>query len=114
MHQQSRPISPASFVDNLTHEQKVQLRGILNTLCKFIGPKSLIEEDGLSFHVGPQTKCEIKFKGPVTIDEWDALLAHIAFYKTWYKDADKNDIRAPTADQIADAVMRALSEEVAP
>jgi hypothetical protein len=37
-------------------------------------------------HIGPGSIAKITFEGPVGADEWDALLAHIAFYKQWYKD----------------------------
>lgn len=39
-----------------------------------------------TIHVGPTTIAKLKFEGPIGADEWDALLAHIAFYKQWYKD----------------------------
>lgn len=39
-----------------------------------------------TIHIGPGSICKINFEGPVGGDEWDALLAHIAFYKQWYKD----------------------------
>lgn len=39
-----------------------------------------------TIHVGPATIAKLTFAGPVGADEWDALLAHIAFYKQWYKD----------------------------
>lgn len=39
-----------------------------------------------TIHVGPTTIVKLKFEGPIGADEWDALLAHIAFYKQWYKD----------------------------
>lgn len=39
-----------------------------------------------TIHIGPGTKASLTFHGPVGADEWDALLAHIAFYKQWYKD----------------------------
>lgn len=39
-----------------------------------------------NIHIGPGTTVSISFRGPVGADEWDALLAHIAFYKQWYKD----------------------------
>ncbi|MEZ0062691.1 hypothetical protein ABIF26_008251 [Bradyrhizobium elkanii] len=39
-----------------------------------------------TIHVGPGSIARLSFSGPIGADEWDALLAHIAFYKQWYKD----------------------------
>lgn len=39
-----------------------------------------------TIHVGPMTIAKLTFDGPLGADEWDSLLAHIAFYKQWYKD----------------------------
>lgn len=45
-----------------------------------------------TIHVGPQTIVRMTFTGPVGADEWDSLLAHIAFYKQWYKDAPTTNL----------------------
>lgn len=39
-----------------------------------------------TIHIGPGSIARLSFSGPIGADEWDALLAHIAFYKQWYKD----------------------------
>jgi len=39
-----------------------------------------------TIHVGPGSIAKLSFEGPIGSDEWDALLAHIAFYKQWYKE----------------------------
>lgn len=43
-------------------------------------------------HVGPQTFVKLEFEGPVGADEWDALLAHVAFYKQWYKEVPSTSL----------------------
>ncbi len=49
-----------------------------------VGPPEIPRD--WTIHVGPMTIAKLKFEGPLGADEWDALLAHIAFYKQWYKD----------------------------
>lgn len=62
-----------------------------------------------NIHVGPGTIVRLEFKGPVGADEWDALLAHIAFYKQWYKDMpttkllNLNDAVAEVVDRLTAA-----------
>lgn len=51
-----------------------------NSLRKFVIP------------VGPYTKATVEFSGPVSIDEYDSLLAHVAYYKTLFP---KNDSERP-------------------
>ncbi len=60
-------------------------------------------------HVGPSTLAKLSFHGPVGADEWDALLAHIAFYKQWYKDKPTTPLL-----NITDAVNEIMDRMTAP
>lgn len=33
--------------------------------------------------VGPRTRVSVKFDGPVGVEEYESLLAHVAYYKTF-------------------------------
>jgi hypothetical protein len=48
------------------------------------GPAEMPRE--WNIHIGPGSTAKLTFHGPIGADEWDSLLAHIAFYKQWYKD----------------------------
>ena len=60
----------------------------------------------LKFPVSRRCAVEVIFSTRPTIDEWDALLAHIAFYKTWYSD---DETPPPTAKEVAAAVISAFT-----
>lgn len=64
-------------------------------------------------HVGPGTTVDIRFRGPVGADEWDALLAHIAFYKQWYKDMPSTNM-LNLEDAVAEVVNRITTPKEPP
>lgn len=80
---------PASNVANLDMKTPIFNREQVDALLK--GFKLLDRGNGVPrdwvMHIGPGSKATLTFHGPIGADEWDALLAHIAFYKQWYKDA---------------------------
>lgn len=74
---------------SLDMKTKIFSREEINTFIngfKLLGQAPAEMPRDWTIHVGPGSICKIEFQGPVGADEWDALLAHIAFYKQWYKD----------------------------
>lgn len=68
-----------------------QVEAMMNGF-KLIGQSSPEVPREWTIHVGPKSIAKLSFNGPVGSDEWDALLAHIAFYKQWYKDTPTTPI----------------------
>lgn len=90
-----------------------EFRAFLATFLDHGIGSDTLSPDRLTFPVSRRTTVEIKFNGPAGVDEWDALLAHIAFYKTWFKD----DEIAPAPmrrDEIIDAVVEAIERSRSP
>lgn len=87
------------FADMLTFQDKDPLR-------KFTFPTSI------------NTVCTVEFDGPMTIDDFDALLAHIAFYKTFIKKnggamGDKYLSKQGMVDAVMDALDKVRSVDPA-
>lgn len=57
--------------------------------------------------VGPDTYARVVFHGPVSIREYEGLLAHIAFYKTmlpdWKEESDDSDTSTVTPSSLCTA-----------
>lgn len=87
--------------------QAVGFRETISTLLEYGIGTDTLSPDKLEFPVSRRTKVEVRFHGPAGADEWDALLAHIAFYKTWFKD--DAGVPAPLRrDELIDAIVEAV------
>lgn len=65
-----------------------------------------------TIHVGPGSIAKLTFHGPIGADEWDSLLAHIAFYKQWYKDRATTPLL--NLSDAVDEIMKRLDERKTP
>lgn len=60
------------------------------------------------FPTGLNTVCTVSFDGPVTIDDFDALLAHVAFYKTFLKKGVMDNDGYLSKSGMVSAIIEAL------
>jgi hypothetical protein len=53
----------------------------IDTICKVLSLRETPVYTKFTVIVGPKTTCTVSFDGPVSVDEYAALLAHLAYYK---------------------------------
>jgi hypothetical protein len=75
-------------------------------------PQAANSWDNLTIHLSLDTIANIKFTGPVGLDELDALLAHIAFYKTFFKEGETR--AAPSLEDFKAKIIAAVSPAPTP
>ncbi len=68
-------------IDGKSYLLADDVKDCIDTLMKILDVRSHPVYGRLAFPVGPKTRCEVSFTGPVSTDEYDALLAHMAYYK---------------------------------
>lgn len=83
MRPQYPQISPRQSEQFATREE---VRTVVRVFTDMLDRKEKDPLRKLTFPTSLNTVCTIEFDGPVTIDDFDALLAHIAFYKTFMKE----------------------------
>jgi hypothetical protein len=53
----------------------------IDTVFKLLDLKEEPVYQNFTVIVGPKTTCTVRFDGPVSVDECQSLLAHLAYYK---------------------------------
>jgi hypothetical protein len=88
------------------HEPKIftrsEVSAVVDSLVSILpaGDGHWCKANGVKILVSRRNAATIRFESPPTADEWDALLAHIAFYKTWWADDE-----APRSEPISTAAI---------
>lgn len=80
-----------------------QVRGLFEALAIVADKDQRLK---LTLPVSLDTTATISFDGPVGLDELDAVIAHIAFYKTFFKEGENR--RWPCLADIQEQVLRRL------
>ncbi len=74
-------MNKVKYLDGKPYVLADEVKDCIDTLLKILNVRSHLVYGKMAFPVGPKTTCEVAFTGPVSVDEYDALLAHMAYYK---------------------------------
>lgn len=70
---------PGHYTVKQWEDRETEWREALNGVSKY-----WMRDDKLAFPLSRTARAVVTLSGNIGDDEWDALLAHLAFYRQWY------------------------------
>lgn len=105
-----------SVLSNITPTQKNEFKKLVDSMWAVVAPHCVPDPfREMTLVVGESTVCTLEFKGPVSVEVLDAVLAHVAFYKTLLPQDGRptvtlEEVRAACLEAIDRAFMSAATE----